>query len=252
VDHNVYGIVPFQLYLQTKDAKYLEHAKPFADSQWSETTPDGISVQARYWIDDMYMIPALQVQAFRATGDKTYLERAAMTMAAYLDRLQQPNGLFHHAPDSPYFWGRGNGWFAAGVAELLKDLPADNPHRARIVAGAQKMAAELLKHQTAEGMWRQLIDKPSTWPETSGTAMFAFCMVRGVKDGWLPKSDYAPAARKAWLALVGYLEADGTIREVCVGTNKGFSEQYYMDRPRKTGDLHGQAPLLWTAAALIE
>jgi hypothetical protein len=27
--------------------------------------------------------------------------------------------------------------------------------------------------------------------------------------------------------------------------------QYYLDRKRLTGDLHGQAPLLWCATALL-
>ncbi len=34
-----------------------------------------ITAEPRYWIDDMYMIPAVQVQAFRATGDAKYLDR---------------------------------------------------------------------------------------------------------------------------------------------------------------------------------
>ena len=38
---------------------------------------------------------------------------------------------------------------------------------------------------------------------------------------------------------------------VCIGTDKGFSEQFYLDRPRTSGDLHGQAPMLWTASALL-
>lgn len=38
----------------------------------------------------------------------------------YLDELQRTNGLFYHAPDVPYFWGRGNGWMAAGMAEVLR------------------------------------------------------------------------------------------------------------------------------------
>jgi hypothetical protein len=38
---------------------------------------------------------------------------------------------------------------------------------------------------------------------------------------------------------------------VCAGTNKGTTIQYYLDRPRNTGDLHGQAPVLWTASALL-
>src|SRR5512135_2251882 len=108
VDDRVFGAVPFELARITGESKYLALGRRFADAQWAQTTPDGITAEARYWIDDMYMITALQTQAFRATRDAVYLDRAAKTMAAYLDRLQQPNGLFFHAPDSPYFWGRGN------------------------------------------------------------------------------------------------------------------------------------------------
>src|SRR5215213_892870 len=135
VDYRVFGVVPLELYIQTKDSKYLTLGQSFADKQWEKTTDDGITAEARYWIDDMYMITAVQVQAYRATGNKIYLERAAKTMAAYLDKLQQPNGLFFHAPDAQFYWGRGNGWQAVGMAELLRDLPKNHPQRARILKG---------------------------------------------------------------------------------------------------------------------
>jgi rhamnogalacturonyl hydrolase YesR len=72
-----------------------------------------------------------------------------------------------------------------------------------------------------------------------------------VKNGWLPGDTYGPAARKAWIALVGYLTPEGDLREVCVGTGKRDSVQYYLDRPRVTGDAHGQAPMTWSATALL-
>lgn len=251
VDYRVFGIVPLEIYQQTKDRRYLGIGRQLADAQWSKTTPDGITAEARYWIDDMYMIPAVQVQAYRATGDAKYLDHAALAMAAYFDKLQQPNGLFFHGTNAPFYWGRGNGWMAAGSAELLRSLPANHPHRARILAGYRKMMAALLASQDQNGMWHQLIDKPESWPETSGSAMFTFALVTGVKNGWLDANTYGPAARKAWIALVGYLDAKANIRDVCIGTNKGQSEQYYLDRPRTTGDLHGEAPMLWTASALL-
>ena len=34
-----------------------------------------------------------------------------------------------------------------------------------------------------------------------GTGMFAFAIVTGVKNGWLPADPYGLSARKAWLAL---------------------------------------------------
>jgi len=251
VDFRVFGIVPLEIYVQTKDENLLELGKSFADKQWQTNTEDGITTEARYWIDDMYMITAVQVQAYRATGEAKYLDRAALAMTAYLDRLQQPNGLFFHGTNAPFFWGRGNGWVAAGMTELLRSLPANHPRRARILAAYQQMMTALLKYQGDDGLWRQLIDHPEAWPETSSTGMFAFAMVTGVKNGWLDKSKYGPAARKAWLGLVTYLDKDGNVRDVCVGTGKGDSVDYYLNRPRRAGDLHGQAPILWTASALL-
>lgn len=251
VDYRVFGIVPLEIYLQTKDRKALALGRSFADRQWEKPTPDGITAEARYWVDDMFMITAVEVQAWRATGDSNYLNRAALTMSAYLDKLQQTNGLFFHAPDSPFYWSRGNGWVAAGMAELLRSLPENHPRRARILKGYQTMMAALLKYQGDDGLWRQLIDHPEAWPETSGTGMFTFAMVTGVKNGWLDAKTFGPAARKAWLGLVKYLDADGNVSNVCEGTNKGTSMEYYLNRRRNIGDLHGESAVLWSTAALL-
>ncbi len=251
VDRTVFGIVPLEIYVQTKDAKYLDLGKSMADKQWENPTPEGLTDQTRFWIDDMFMITAVQLQAYRATGDAKYLDRAALEMISYLDKLQQPNGLFYHAPDVPFFWGRGDGWVAAGMAEMLRSLPVNHPRRARILKGYRKMMASLLTFQDENGMWHQLIDHPEAWPETSCTAMFTFAMITGVKNGWLDKKKYGRAARKGWLGLITYLDPNGDVREVCVGTGKQNSLQYYLDRPRITGNLHGQAPVLWCASALL-
>ncbi len=251
VDLTVFGAVPLEIYIETRQQKYLDLGRALADKQWADPTPDGLTAQTRYWIDDMYMITLVQVQTYRATGDPKYLDRAALEMSAYLDKLQQPNGLFYHAPDAPFFWGRGNGWVAVGMTELLRSLPQSHPRRARIMEGYRRMMASLLKYQAKDGMWRQLLDHPEAWPETSSTGMFTFAMITGVKNAWLDKKTYAPAARKGWLALITYLESNGDIRNVCEGTGKKNDLNYYLTRARNTGDLHGQAPILWSASALL-
>ena len=122
------------------------------------------------------------------------------------------------------------------------------------------MMSSLLKYQSEGGLWRQLLDEPESWLETSGTGMFTYAMVTGVKRGWLDEKTYGPAAHKAWLALIAELDGDNNLKNVCVGTNKAFQEvgadldkqlEFYLARPRMTGDLHGQAPILWTAAELL-
>lgn len=264
VDNTVFGAVPFELYIQTKEQKYLDLGKILADAQWIipdsvKNNPDavrfaenGLTWQTRLWIDDMFMITAVQSQAFRATGDRKYIDRAAKEMVVYLDSLQQPNGLFYHAPDVPYFWGRGDGWMAAGISILLRELPDDHPDKARILEGYKKMMATLLKYQDENGMWHQLIDKPDiSWPETSCTGMFTFAFINGVKSGLLDAETYGPAARKGWLGLVKYIDENADVREVCEGTNKKNDLQYYLDRKRRVGDMHGQAPVLWCAAAIL-
>jgi unsaturated rhamnogalacturonyl hydrolase len=251
VDYSVFGTVPLEIYMQTKDKKYLDMGQKIADRQWETPTTDGLTSESRFWIDDMFMITAVQVQAYRATNDRKYIDRAALEMTAYLEKLQQPNGLFYHAPDVPFYWARGDGWVAVGMAEMLRSLPKDHPKRAAILTSYLKMMDTLRKYQGEDGMWKQLIDHPEAWPETSSTGMFTFAMITGVKNGWLDAKTYGPVARKAWLALTGYINADGDISNVCEGTNKLNDLQYYLDRKRNTGDLHGQAPLMWCATALL-
>jgi rhamnogalacturonyl hydrolase YesR len=251
VDASVYGILPLQAYLLTGQERQLERGLRFADRQWADPRPDGLSRETRFWIDDVWMVNSLQVQAYRATRDPVYLDRAALQTEAYLERLQQANGLFHHGEGSPFFWGRGNGWVAAGLAELLTVLPADHPRYRVIVAGYRQMMEALLRYQAPGGMWRQLVNDPEAWGESSGTAMFGYAMAVGVRQGLLPADPYRAAYRKAWSALAEHLDADGRLTEICVGTGKGTDRQYYLDRPRETGDFHGHAPLLWFAFELL-
>jgi Predicted unsaturated glucuronyl hydrolase involved in regulation of bacterial surface properties, and related proteins len=261
VDNNVFGSVPLELYLQTKQQKYLDLGLKYADTQWilpddakadqKQWADQGYSWQTRIWIDDMFMITAVQAQAYRATGDKKYIERAAKEMVLYLDKIQLPNGLFYHSPDAHFSWGRGNGWMAVGMAEILRILPKDNPNRNRIMEGYHKMMAALLKFQESDGMWRQIIDDKEAWKETSGTAMFTYAFITGVKNGWLDAKIYGAAARKGWLGLISYINENDELTEVCEGTNIKNDRNHYMQRKRIVGDLHGQAPLLWCATALL-
>jgi unsaturated rhamnogalacturonyl hydrolase len=260
VDYRVFGAVPLEIFLQNENEACLRIGLGLADDQWRNPTADGITSEARYWIDDMYMISAVQVQAYRATGRAEYIDRPALAMVAYLDKLQQPNGLFYHASDSPFFWSRGCGWMAAGMTELLRALPKNHPRYQRVMRGYRTMMAALLRYQGQDGMWRQLVDKPEAWPESSGTGMFTYAIVTGVKNGWIEDAQYGPAARKAWLALVRHIDADANVTDVCIGTDKAYQivgedlvaqYKYYLARDRRAGDLHGQAPVLWTASAFL-
>ena len=251
VDGNVYGILPLELYLQTQNPVFFRQGIDLADLQWSSPLSNGLTNQARYWVDDIWMIGGLQIQAYRATGKREYLERAALTIAAYLQKLQQPNGLFFHGQEAPFFWGRGNGWVAAGLAELLSELPPDNAHYEAILQGYCQMMHALRQYQADDGMWRQLVDHEAAWKETSASAMFGYAIAVGVREGLLSAEQFTPVYQKAWLALAEYVNEEGKVSAVCGGTGQSENLEFYLERPRTTGDFHGQAPLLWFAYCLL-
>lgn len=264
VDHTVFGTLPLQLYIQTGKEIYHHMGIWYADEQWimprntkhkaeyQALLDKGLSWQTRYWIDDMFMISAIQSQAYLATKDRKYIDRAATEMVAYLDKIQRPNGLFYHAEDVPFFWGRGNGWMASGMTELLSLLPKDNPNRSSILTSYKKMMNTLLEYQKEDGLWGQLVDDKTTWSETSGSAMFAYAIIKGVKQGWLDEKTYAPVARNAWIALVSQINEKGDLAGVCEGTNKTNDRQFYLNRRTLLGNMHGQAPILWCVTAFLE
>ena len=261
VSNNIFGAVPLEIYLKTKNDKYLKMGLLQADKQWDlpenensiqkNWAVQGYSWQTRLWIDDIYVMTVLQMPAYFATRDKKYLERTAREMILYLEKLQLNNGLFYHSPEAPHCWGRGNGWMAAAMADILRVLPRNDPNRAKIISCYHKMMDALLQNQTEDGMWRQIIDDQEFWKETSSTAMFTYAIITGVKKGWLDKKIYGTSARKAWLALTDYINENDELTDVCAGTSASNDREYYFNRPKVTGDWHGHAPVLWCATALL-
>ena len=86
VDWYVFGAVPLEIYKKKKEQKYLDLGMKYADGQWilpenpkdyeKEWHDKGYSWQTRLWIDDMFMITAVQDQAYLVTGDKKYIDRS--------------------------------------------------------------------------------------------------------------------------------------------------------------------------------
>ena len=271
VDFSVFGAVPLEVAILTANEESRELGLKLADGQWEQPKKDdappsynakpfeermewwrlGYSDQTRLWIDDAYMISLLQTQAYRATNDAKYLNRSAQELSLYLDRIQLENGLFHHATNSPFCWGRGNGWMAGAMSIVLTYLPKSHALRPRILEGFRKMCRTLRRYQRPDGLWGQLVDDGASWPETSCSAMFAAAFANGAKRGWLD-AEYGTAAAKAWRALVGKMDTYGNLPDTCCGTAAGKDRPYYLKRPRIKGDPHGQAAMLWLAAAFLE
>ena len=208
----------------------------------AETAP-GVPRHASGWSDDFFLGTTAAVRA----GDPDGLAAAVRLVTATAARLQQPDGLFHHDAGAPVAWGRGNGFGALGLAELLTVLPADHPDRAAVLDVHRRHLAALRARQAPDGMWRQIVDVPGSYRETSVTAMTLTAMARGLRLGWLDDS-YRPAVDRAWRALLAHVAEDGTLVDVCFSTGAGATRRHYLDRPAVSGaDDRGGAMALGAA-----
>ena len=272
IDDSVFGIVPLEIAKFSSDPIYAEEGGLAADHQVTF-----IAEQLRNASDDMFHVAALQMQAYRVSTDagdrQRHMDTAAGAMVTYLRAMQKSNGLIPHHLDQPGFdiaWSRGNGWFAAGLAELMREIPSTRPDYVTIESGYRRMMNGLLQYQIpagqpGAGLWKVVIDSsdPRNSVETSGSAMFAYAFISGVRQGLLDVETFGPAARAAWLGLVAQLNPNGQIQNVTdwvylpsshgypASMYAGDEENYYFERGKLTGDNQGQAPLMWSAAALL-
>lgn len=210
------------------------------------------------WLDDLYMsVPAL-AQMGALTGERKYFDDAVKQIGQFAGRMFVPEkGLYMHAwisamePHRAFHWGRANGWAIVAKTELLSVLPEDHPGRRQVMDLYKAHIAGLAAVQGIDGLWHQLLDRPETYEETSASAMFAYCIARGINQGWLDRLAYGPVASAAWNAVAAQVNEQGQVEGTCVGTGMGFEPMFYAYRPTSVFAAHGYGPVLLAGAEMI-
>lgn len=209
--------------------------------------PQGPNEGVRFatgWTDDMFMASAVLSRA----DDGAHADVVRVLLTTYAERLQRPDGLFIHAQDGPHAWGRGNGFALLGLTEALMHLPETWGGRERILAIYRTHVAALARHQSDDGSWRQVVDEPTSYRESTVTAMTVAAIARGVGRGWIDRATYDPIIERGWRAVTARVMEDGTVRDVCSGTGAGPTREYYLNRPVINGaDDRGGAMALLAA-----
>ena len=220
---------------------------------FTRTTP----VKFTTWVDDMFMgIPFLVQAALLAKDAKTraaFLDDAANQTLAFNEQVWDVDArLYMHARYSdnsvklPH-WSRCNGWAIWAMSCVLQHLPATHPKRAAILKQFQTHAESLLKFQTDNGFWFNVLDRPDSRKEVSGTAIFVMAFARGIQHGWLAGQRFLPAVKLGWSALASRIEADGVVHDICAGTMCTVDVEYYVNRPFYKDDTHGLFAVLFAA-----
>ncbi len=113
------------------------------------------------------------------------------------------------------FWGVGNGWAAAGLTRVMAAMPAERrAERERLSAFLKELLDGCLAHQRPDGLFHNVLDRPTTFVETNLAQMLAFSIYTGVLSGWLSFS-YVAAADRMRAAARAKVDQYGFVQGVC-------------------------------------
>lgn len=232
----------------------MYHEYRLSDGTFARNRPQ----QNTLWLDDMFMsIPAI-VQMGKLTGEAKYYNEAVRQVRQFSQRMFVPEkGLYRHGwvegmSEHPSFhWGRANGWAILTLTEVLDVLPQSHPGYEEVLAQYRAHIRGITAYQSGEGFWHQLLDRNDSYLETSATAIFVYCLARGINNGWIDAIAYGPVAQLGWNAVTTQINAAGEVENTCVGTGMGFDPAFYYYRPVNVYAAHGYGPVLWAGAEMI-
>ena len=191
---------------------WIEHKAPRA--------PDGtlyhVFKDLQVWSDGYFSAPTF----LAAMGN---YDEALGQIDGYRKRLWDPEKkLLAHiwddgekAENRKEFWGGGNGWAAAGLARVIRLLPARRKDdRQRLAAFVADLVDGCLAHQRPDGLFHDVVDRPDTFIETNLAQMLTFAIYTGILGGWLPPR-YRQAADRMRSAARAQMDRFGYVQHVC-------------------------------------
>jgi rhamnogalacturonyl hydrolase YesR len=259
------GAAMIKTYMKHKNKAYLKLIDTIADyiSNKQFRLADGTLARHRpqyvsVWADDLYMSVPFLANMGKLTGNHKYYDDAVKQILQMAKRLYNPqNGLFDHGwnktsadYDPRFYWGRANGWAIMSMVEVLSVLPENYKGRDEVLNLYRSMVRSLAEYQDGTGFWHNLINKNDTYLETSCTAIFTYCIAKGVNEGWISHV-YGPVALTGWNAINTRVLKNGAVDGTCEGTTFASDNTYYYYRGKSIYATHGYGPVLYAGAEMI-
>lgn len=273
------GKTLFQLYDLTGKEKYRKAIdKIYHQLLVQPRTKEGnfwhkLIYPQQVWLDGLYMGQPFYMEYETRFNNKLNYEdiyRQFSNVVTYMK--DEKTGLYYHAFDSSktmfwcdketglsrHFWLRALGWYSMALLDTChKADPEVMPEEyEKLKQTFIELMDSMLKFQDESGMWYQVVDMGEREPnylETSGSAIMAYCLLKGVRLGMLPEN-YREYGKKAFEGICDrYLrceEGKMGLGGIClVGglggkTMRDGTFEYYMSEPIVEDDAKGVGPFL--------
>jgi unsaturated rhamnogalacturonyl hydrolase len=244
-------------YLALAERLYEQYMKiPRAANGACSHRPNVVEI----WDDTIFMIDEFLLEMYKTTGDEKYINEAIDQLLAHAEKLaDNQTGLWFHGwaesrqidddgccqlgwnnnigQRNSEFWGRGNGWVAMSMADILEVIPQSHRAYQQVLSLYQGQMAALKRLQYPQsGHWLQLplhTEKSGlgNFIESSCTAMFGYAIAKGINFKLLPRQEYEPVVNNAMKGLQKLSTARTgryiSPKNVCAGTCIGDENYYY-------------------------
>jgi unsaturated rhamnogalacturonyl hydrolase len=212
----------------------------------------------RMQVDDLYMgSPFLAEYGDVFNKPEEYTDAARQAILMEKHTRDTATGLYYHvwyetdwqdhkAGCTPIFWGRGVGWVAMALVDMLDFMPVEYSGRDSVIAVFQRLAGAIIQVQdSTTGVWWQVLDqkrREGNFPESSASGMFVYALAKGIRMGYIDES-YWPVVEKGYKGILKELirvneDSSVTITGVCPGQSPG---DYYDNYAWRSGYENGHA-----------
>lgn len=226
------------------------------------------------WLDGIYMSEVFYTRYVTERGDGDYSEIIRQFKSIYEHMYDKKKRLYYHGWDSSKtafwadketglsknFWLRSIGWYTVGLIDVLSYMPDDKVAEKVVLAEIFRNTVEGLEQYVdpqTHMLW-QVVDRigdKGNYPETSGSSMIAYAMLKGARLGYADKR-YASVGKSIFGGICDkYLtETDGKLNlgGICLVAGLGpennrrrdGSYEYYISEPVVENDAKGTGPFV--------
>ncbi|MGN1422936.1 MAG: glycoside hydrolase family 105 protein [Oscillospiraceae bacterium] len=224
------------------------------------------------WLDGLYMAQVFYVRFQREFGNGDCSDTVSQFRNVRRLMFDENKRLYRHGMDcsksifwadketgcSKSFWLRAEGWFCVALIDVIDYMGADSAKElCDIFREAIDGIAQYRDPETK--MYRQVIDcgdREGNYPETSGSSMIAYAMMKGARLGVLD-AGYSAAGKETFDGICRkYLgtneNGDLNLGGICLVAGLGpennprrdGSYEYYISEPVVENDAKGVAPFI--------
>ncbi len=244
--HTVNGSAPFvampSLFQATGDPTWLStaivagewllrDAPRTREGAFEHTVTEKAAFPEQVWADTVFMAVLLLARLANVTKRSDFAEEAERQLRIHLELLQdESSGVLFHGWDcgagnhlSAARWTRANAWIVLGAPMIMEAISGMKEADEALITRYRHLAEALVSYQAEDGLWPTVLDQPSFYTETSGSAGIACGLLKAIRIGWLSDAEstegkYQSSAMAALHGVLARIDASGRVNGVSGGT----------------------------------